>query len=350
MPYLDLSRMERDVTTPNLPQKVVTFRHKVIPSQTGLRLDAAIFEGGIGLSRRKIKHIIDIGGCYVNRKRVRIASRKVTAGDQISLEYREESFSIQKDELYPLNNEHIVYHEFNILALNKPAGLVAQATRTQAVQHAGVSVKEFVKRKNIPFDDIYQIHRLDRETSGLMLFATQKKVALWLAEEFKERHVRKTYLAVCFGIPKTDSFEVSCRLSPIDKNTSRVRVVSEHGKESKTQFHVLAVNKELKTSLLSCHPVTGRTHQIRVHLASQNLPIFGDKLYDTEIRYSLSDELKLLLSQRHYLHAFKLKFRPSASLDYASITAPFDKNFQKVLEILFKENFTHLYEEKEEQI
>lgn len=326
-----------------LQQKISVFSHKVTPEQSGLRLDAAIFEGGIGLSRRKIKHIIDIGGCYINRKRVRIASRKVMLGDQISLEYRAESFSVQKDELYSLCDEHIVYHEQHILALNKPAGLVAQATRTQAVQHAGVSVKDYLKRNEVPFEDVFQIHRLDRETSGVMLFATQKQVALWLAEEFKQRHVEKTYLAVCFGVPTQNSFDVSCRLSPVDKNTSRVRVVSQHGKESQTHFRVLAVNDHLGMSLLSCRPVTGRTHQIRVHLANQKLPIFGDKLYDSEIRQSLSEELRHLMAKRHYLHAFQLKFHSSdKNSDFVTIKAPLDENFHILLDLLFKEKYASL--------
>ncbi len=276
-----------------------------IPNKlNGARLDLALRDIDLGLSRRKIRKIIDLGGVYINRKRVRIASKQVWSGDLVELSYEKDHLKPVAVEALarPLETHEIVYISNELIALNKRPGLPSQATREQSIFHAGKILQDYLGEPKLPI----LVHRLDMDTSGLLLFARNAAVATRLTEHFRERTIKKKYLALCYGVPSEQNFRVDNHLSAIDKRTGEVTLVHAGGKRAITDFVVLAVNKKLDMSLLGCFPSTGRSHQIRVHLALKSLPILGDKRYG-RIPVAALASLSGISLDHHLLHAHSLE-------------------------------------------
>lgn len=281
------------------------------PQQNGMRLDLALVAIKAGdFSRRKIRAIIDVGGCYLNGKRVRMASKPVRHGDKITLQYSELALKDQKKSNYITTEKDIVFYEQELIGVNKPAGVPAQATVDQSVNHLGAYLSKYLQSNRITGKTPMPVHRLDKDTTGIMLFALTPKAMDFLTDQFREKTVKKTYLAICFGKPKVKRFEVECFLSAIDKRTGSVEIVRSGGRPSHTAFEVLSSNERLGVCLLRCYPSTGRSHQIRVHLASENLPIVGDKRYGSTsyLSRSLIESLQETASHHHFLHAYELEF------------------------------------------
>lgn len=311
-----------------------SFRFKVSGDLTGTRLDQFIALQGIDLSKRKIKEVIDAGGVYINRKRARIASRPVNAGDMIEMQFNLENLKRLKQKEFELSDSEVLYNEKNIIAVNKPPGLPAQATRDQSVIHLEAAVKKYLQRSDSGGKNIFLVHRLDKETSGVILLARNQNQMTFLTDQFRSRTVKKEYLALCRGIPEKKRFEVDCFLSPIDKRTGNVRVVTAGGKPSFTKFEVLTADKTNNVSLIRCFPETGRSHQIRVHLASVGLPIIGDKRYHSQ-RSRMPPELESLSAIHHFLHARRLTFIPSPDETAVTLTAELPTNFKEFLGRIF---------------
>jgi 23S rRNA-/tRNA-specific pseudouridylate synthase len=139
--------------------------------------------------------------------------------------------------------------------------------------------------------------------------------------------VRKTYLALCYGIAKSKSFTERAYLSEIDKKSGDVKVVRSGGRTAVTHFRVLSESKELGVSLVACYPETGRSHQIRVHLQLNGLPIIGDKRYAGPSKRPLPPELAELSSLHHFLHAYSLQFAPTAGDKQVVVKAPIPPRF-----------------------
>ena len=273
----------------------------------GMRLDLALVAADTGLSRRKIRAIIDVGGCYVNRKRIRVASRAVAKGDRVQLEYSDTGLSQAKKSTFVLTDADILFEDDQIVAINKPPGLPTQAMRTQAIMHVETCLKQYYKSKSLPIPPLSLVHRLDKDTSGVLLVAKNKKSAENLMAAFRDRHVRKTYLAIARNIPPNNRFRVECKLSPIDQRTGMVRE-DPRGKSSLTDFKVVAADREANLALIACFPVTGRSHQLRVHLANVNSPILGDKRYGGEVLgRAVPTPLLEMAADHHFLHALALQ-------------------------------------------
>lgn len=281
------------------------------PQQEGMRLDLALVAIKAGdFSRRKIRAIIDVGGCYINGKRVRMASKPVRTGDRITLQYSEGALKEQKKSNYTITAADILFHESDLIGVNKMAGVPAQATLDQSVNHLGAYLSKYLQENRITGKSPMPVHRLDKDTTGVMMFALTPKTMDFLTDQFKEKTVRKTYIAVCFGTPEVRKFEVNCFLSPIDKKTGNVTSIRSGGRPSHTAFEVMATNEKLGICLMRCHPTTGRSHQIRVHLTNSGLPIVGDKRYGGQGNPSrrLSEVLQEQASHHHFLHALELEF------------------------------------------
>src|SRR5690606_20237420 len=130
----------------------------------GARLDQALVEAGVTLSRRKIRRAIDLGGVYVNRKRTRISSRPVSAGDVIDLVYDSASVRAYKEKEYRLEERDVLAEGTNWIVINKPAGLASQPTKSQSVLHVAKCLEELR-----PNERFFLVHRLDKETSGAII-------------------------------------------------------------------------------------------------------------------------------------------------------------------------------------
>lgn len=297
----------------------------------GTRLDVFLHQAGLELSKRKIKQIIDVGGVYVNQKRVRIASHVLRRGDKVKMQFSDTSLQKIKSEAIQLKDEHILFDQGEVLGINKPAGLPSQATLDQSVMHVIPCLEALLKSRQDPRGPLVLVHRLDKETTGVLLVATNSARGTWLTDQFRQRKVKKTYYAICHGVPSRKEFTENTPLSEIDRKTGNVRAVRSGGRPAVTHFRVLSVNPKLKVCLMECRPETGRSHQIRVHLDINGLPIVGDKRYGGGKPRELSPELLELASVHHFLHAGAIEFKLGQDLETVRIEAPFPERFAQFL-------------------
>ncbi|MBW4056153.1 MAG: RluA family pseudouridine synthase [Proteobacteria bacterium] len=237
--------------------------------QSGVRLDDAIATLCAGVSKSEARRIIDRGGCTVNVALVRVASRGVKAGDVIEIGIMEAG-RFQELQLPP---EALLYEDAELIAVNKPAGINSQRTPYQLKGTLEYWVTEYFKAQGNS-EPARVVHRLDRGTSGTMIFPKNRPAAAWLSKQFQDGLVDKRYLAVVRGHPDQERWRVD---APIGKVASARYGIVEGGKPSITEFRIVASSADL--SLVEAQPLTGRTHQIRVHLASVGLPIIGDATY-----------------------------------------------------------------------
>ena len=211
----------------------------------------------------------------------------------------------------------IVYEDQNLLVLNKPAGLITHPKNINDKQDSvtGWIIEKYPKLKSIgePFiasgKEVPRsgvVHRLDKETSGLLVVAKNNESFFYLKKMFQERKIKKNYLALVEGIPKEKTGTISSPLGRIGlKRTTKIigKKLTDK-KEAETSYKVLRNFKNF--TLLELMPKTGRTHQIRVHLNSIGHPITGDQIYGFKKR-ALPQKL-----DRLFLHAYKLEFTDPA--------------------------------------
>ncbi len=177
----------------------------------------------------------------------------------------------------------ILYEDRSVMAIDKPRGwLLAPASwqktsrNLQAALAASIAAGDFWARsRNLKY--LRFVHRLDAETTGLLLLAKSPGAVSALGGLFEDRKVEKTYLGVVHGLPKQREWTCRLKLAPAPDQAGRVKVDRVRGREAETRFRVLQTGE--KTTLIEAHPLTGRTHQIRVHLAASGHPVVGDDLY-----------------------------------------------------------------------
>lgn len=316
------------------------FKFSIDQRYNGCRLDMALVAFFPDLSRRKIRRVIDLGGVYVNSHRIRIASRLLKNRDKIEFIYSENSLAPQsRDQKLALTDDQILYDEDGLFAISKPAGWPSVATQNQALFHAEKIVRDFLILQKRSVKEFQILHRLDRETSGVLLFGLENKLSIHLMEAFKNKKVKKKYLALAFGKNPQKEFSRLSFLSRIEKSTGMVRELREGrgGKESFTKFKIARQCGKSGLNLIEAHPLTGRSHQIRVHLASVGMPILGDRKYCNQIFFSdgaLSEPSKALANQRHFLHASEVTL-VLVDGKKICIKAPVPTDFEKVVEEVF---------------
>ncbi len=234
----------------------------------------------------------------------------------------------------------ILHQDENIIVLNKPSGVCVTKDRTGSPQ-----LLDLLNRQ-MDADSVNQlrlVHRLDKETSGLLLLARNKQAQTTYCQMFEDRQIQKTYLAMVRGPVTQPAGIIDLPLIPDPKQPNRMRIAKKKGKVAVTEWKLLADFGTVK--LLAAYPHTGRTHQIRVHLSAVGLPLAIDPLYSTSRPLYLSEfkpdyrlgkgkEEKPLI-ERLTLHAYQLVIPAQPARTFV---APLDKKFAATVKMLTRHN------------
>lgn len=237
--------------------------------QGGQRLDVFVASGMPRLSRAFIQKLCDSGRITVNGE-VNKAGYKLRQGDKVEVDYDEAEFGrVEEIELPAL------YEDNDCIVINKPAGVLTHALGKHGNEG---SVASFLRSKVVGLDGDRAgiVHRLDRATSGVIIGAKNQRALSLLQKQFSQRKAKKTYVAVVQGHLDPEEAVIDMPIERNPKAPSTFRV-GPNGKEAKTHYKTLG--KDEKYSLIELKPETGRTHQLRVHLAKVGHPIVGDPLY-----------------------------------------------------------------------
>ncbi len=287
------------------------------------RLDTLLASRHPELSRARIEGLIKAGHVTVNGAPAAKAGQKVDESDDIVLTIPPPVPAIPAPEPIPLS---VIYEDDDIIAVDKPAGLVVHpapghlsGTLVNALLHHCPSLAGIggVARPGI-------VHRLDQDTSGVMVAAKSQRAMDVLAKEFASHaNMEKTYLAVVHGtpIPNEGRIEDLIGRSPYDRK--KMAIVERSGKRAVTRWKLIAHDSNTGLSLVRCDIETGRTHQIRVHLASIGTPVAGDAVYG---RPRLDKRLAAP-PQRQLLHAWRLSFRHPVTRAPLVFEAPVPQDF-----------------------
>ena len=287
----------------------------------GKRLDSFLAEKNTAkYTRSFIGKMIEENLVLYNGKPSK-ASTKIKTGDRIELFEKEPEPLAVKGEEIPLE---IVYEDDDLMVINKPRGMVVHpapghtsGTLVNAVlSHAGESLSSIngVLRPGI-------VHRIDKDTSGLILVCKNDFSHKALAKQLEEHSITRRYHAICSGRLKEEQGIVSAPIGRDEKNRKQQAINYKHGKEAITHYRLL--ENLQNASLLECRLETGRTHQIRVHMKSIGHPLLGDPLY--------GPKKNLYAIKGQALHAMVLGFVHPRSEEYMEFSADYPEDFQKLL-------------------
>lgn len=285
------------------------------------RIDSYLAEYMQDYSRSKIQSEIKNGSVLVNSKAVK-PSYIVKDGDIIDIIPKDLSTKILPENI-PLD---IVWEDDNMLVVNKPSGMLTHPT---TIEQSGTLVNALLFRYGDELSDINGefrrgiLHRLDRNTSGLLMIAKNNKTHQYLVEKMKAGEITKKYIAIVKGVVEKDEFTIN---KPIGRNPNQPHkmAVTPDGKDSISIVNVIERFKE--ATLVEIQLVTGRTHQIRVHMSSIGHPVYNDTLYGFgKIKVKTEEQV---------LESYKLIFPRPYDGDIISLEIVQDEKFNKVIKFL----------------
>ncbi|WP_249317295.1 RluA family pseudouridine synthase [Gehongia tenuis] len=292
----------------------------------GVRLDVYLTERVDGLSRSYLKRLLEDGQALLNGRTAK-AGAKLKTGDAVELSVPEAvELSLEPEDI-PLD---IVYEDEDLAVINKPCGMVVHpaagnltGTLVNALLHHmdHLSGINGVIRPGI-------VHRLDKETSGLLVVAKNDRAHRFLAEQLKGHTLGRTYLAVVYGNFREDGGTVNEPIGRHPVHRKRMAVV-EGGKQAVTHYRVL--ERYQTAALIECRLETGRTHQIRVHMAKLGHPVVGDELYGPA-------KGSLGIAEGQALHAWRIRFVHPRTDETMELEAAPPEAFQELVEKLRKKS------------
>jgi 23S rRNA pseudouridine1911/1915/1917 synthase len=283
------------------------------PADEGERIDRFVAARG-GLSRGAARRALDAGGVFLDGRRCKVAGRAVRAGQRVVVNLEEGGRSPAAAPA-ALERGRLLYADEHLAAVDKPAGVPAQPTLT-------------TDRGTLPAlagallgGPVAIVHRLDRETSGVTVLARTREAAAALSEAFRTGAPEKTYLALCARAPQPPEGRVE---APIGKDPRRpgLRRVAAGGEDAATRYRTVAAGP--LGALVEARPETGRTHQIRVHLAHLGAPLLGDPRYGGPRRIGEVDVPRVLL------HAWRLELAHPVTGAPMAFEAPVPDDFAAV--------------------
>lgn len=326
-------------------------RFRADPSLAGLRLAAAVARRVEGLSGRAAKTLVDLGRVFVDGRRATLASLRLRGGEVIE---------VHADRLAggapALSGDRILWQGRDFLAIDKPAGLSVYGTRGETAGTLLPELEKFLRATGSwrPGDRLILVHRLDRDTSGVLLVARTEDAAQHLERQFRQREVQKDYLALVEGNPKFHHMRCVAPVTPTKPGGHRTGQLcggiregrrlhrqcragaaarrdlwQQHGatgRFAETEFAVL--RRFEGYALVEARPLTGRTHQIRIHLAHIGHPVLGDAVYGR--RAGASPLVRSV--PRQMLHAASLRFRNPDTGREMELNAPVPEDMQRFME------------------
>jgi len=302
------------------------------PAHAGWRLDRALADAVPTLSRERLKTLIRGGALETSGKPLRDPAIKVQGS---------ESFRLMVPEARPAHNEpqdiplKIVFEDEHLLIVDKPAGLVVHpaagnldGTLVNALLHhcaGNLSGIGGVARPGI-------VHRIDKDTSGLLVVAKTDVAHEGLAKQFAAHSIDRRYLAIVSGVPRANEGKVDAPLARSATNRKKIAIVEgNRGKRAVTAWRRLNILKD--AAVVECRLETGRTHQVRVHMASIGHPLVGDPVYGRSGK-THGKLLKDLNFQRQALHAAELGFTHPVTKHRLSFSSPMPPDMQELFNAL----------------
>jgi 23S rRNA pseudouridine1911/1915/1917 synthase len=300
-------------------------------ADAGVRLDAFLAAHIESWSRARLQRLIEAGEVLVNSKVVK-AAHKVSAGDEVEVELTSPPVTNFTPEDIPLN---IVFEDDYLVVVNKPAGLVVHpAAGVHSGTLANALAYHFQRLSNAGSLRPGIVHRLDKDTSGLLVVAKTESSHEHLADQFRAREVFKSYVALVYGVVKQESGRIEQPIARDPRNRTRMAIV-QGGRGALSLYKVQRSYDSF--TLLDVELKTGRTHQIRVHLSWLKHPVVGDELYgggrDNNVRdVRLRAQIRKL--KRQFLHAEQLGFRHPHTSEPMHFFAPLPAELSQLLERL----------------
>jgi 23S rRNA pseudouridine1911/1915/1917 synthase len=301
--------------------------------EAGQRLDRLVATRCTELSRTRVQELIESGLVLLNGK-IAKGSHKVHPGDRLEVIARERTALRAEAESIPLN---ILYEDEDVIAVDKPAGMMVHAGagnsrgtlvnallgRRQALSQGGDPLRPGI------------VHRIDKETSGIVLVAKNDYAHGKLAEGFRERSIQKTYLALVQGLLKEERGRIELAIARDPKRRTRMTANRAaqlpNAREARTDWQVLT--RVDTTTLLEVQLHTGRTHQIRVHFSALRHPVVGDTLYGAAGQLHVGRTTLASLG-RNFLHAAKISFAQPHSGRMVKLSAPLPVELREYLKKL----------------
>jgi 23S rRNA pseudouridine1911/1915/1917 synthase len=306
---------------------------QVVASDAGTRLDRFIAAQCPALSRTRVQELIDLGRVLVNGVAAKKGAVAVRGGERITIEVVQRPAIMAAAESIPLE---VLYEDDDVIAINKPAGMTVHAG---AGNQSGTLVNALLGRGHSlsqTGDPLRPgiVHRLDKETSGVILVAKNDAAHAKLSEAFRQRTMKKTYVALLQGkLPqRSGRIELAIARDPVRRTRMTTERRSWHGsalsnpREARTDWRTLAAIENFTLVEVQLH--TGRTHQIRVHFSAIKHPVVGDTLYGAASQLRLG-KTTLAPLERNFLHAAKLGFAQPRTGEWIEVRAALPRELRE---------------------
>ncbi|MGM0440571.1 MAG: RluA family pseudouridine synthase [Chlamydiota bacterium] len=280
----------------------------IAEDEAGQRLDLTLKNHYPHYSRSYFQDLIKRELISINDQQVK-KHAKPKAGDRITIKFPIDQEVSLKPENIPLE---ILYEDSDLLVINKPAGMTVHPAPGN---WTGTFVNALLNHCNLDIEESLRpgiVHRLDKNTSGILMAAKNDKTQNLLIEMFRRREITKEYLVICVGNPGEGVIDKRIARHPIHRKM--MTVVEEGGRHATTSYKTITHNNNLSIVHLYLH--TGRTHQLRVHMKFRQTPILGDETY------GIKSMNKKFHAHHQLLHAYRLKFQHPAHGNSISLTAP----------------------------
>ncbi|MCI5745449.1 MAG: RluA family pseudouridine synthase [Erysipelotrichaceae bacterium] len=288
-----------------------------------VRIDKFLSLMMTNMSRNYIQEFIEDGYVFVNEKNVK-SSYKLLENDHIIVYLK----PLKEDEILPENIPlNIVYEDSDIAIINKEAGMVVHPSAGHSSCTLVNALLYHIKDLS-GINGVYRpgiVHRIDKDTSGLIAIAKNDIAHNSLANQLKDHTMSRNYLCLVKGVLESKRGMIKTLINRDKKNRLKMAVVNDNGKEAITEFEVVQTFND-KYSLVKCHLQTGRTHQIRVHMNFIKHPIINDPLY--------GENNKISLDCAQLLHAYELTLIHPTTHEKMTFNAPLPSHFNKAIEIV----------------